>query len=370
MDSAIPTNLPNPTTPLAWLEPDLAQQVEVGHLFVTGIVGLWAWDVLMSLHEEYHMFKHNPSWVDFNYILARIMTFGVLATTMLFIIGPVDNCSIFLIIEDCLGAITIALNTLLMLHRIRAVFKGSTWIIALFTILWIANFSCLTVISATKAIHLGPTKECLENYTAITASLSYSGPPNSKSNRTIKAFFGGHGLGYVAQTLLVSGQIYYLASVTVNIATVVCVLNPKTPAAYKIMLIVANVAIQNAMACRVHRQLKLGILRRPHLGFDSPPGTFASTVATVVERRQIADDIENIIARPSAAIAKHCCCTPTMTASSRSSPMPPPQVFVTESIVDVPLRLCMMHDVANLVFPALLFVIITAGRLRNFCPSS
>ena len=55
-----------------------------------------------------------------------------------------------------------------------------------------------------------------------------------------------------------------------NIVAMVVILTPSVPPVLRAMFSIPNVALQNAMACRVFRQLKLGLIREtPTMGMGS-----------------------------------------------------------------------------------------------------
>lgn len=64
----------------------------------------------------------------------------------------------------------------------------------------------------------------------------------------------------------------FSTTVGLNIAVAISVLVPSFPPVYRAMLGVTNVALQNAMACRVFRQLKIGRIK---------DGSMAGTLPTV-----------------------------------------------------------------------------------------
>ncbi len=55
-------------------------------------------------------------------------------------------------------------------------------------------------------------------------------------------------------------MLYCRATVGMNIGTMICILVPSLSPAYHVILAVPNVALMNAMACRVFRQVRLGLL--------------------------------------------------------------------------------------------------------------
>lgn len=84
--------LPNPLTPLAWLPPEIASQVEVARYLFSAVIGVrrvpiykssadpqprkaWLWDVLMAVRDETQIVKkHRLAFPDIAYVLARWVT--------------------------------------------------------------------------------------------------------------------------------------------------------------------------------------------------------------------------------------------------------------------------------------------------------
>ncbi|KAI0791744.1 hypothetical protein C8Q75DRAFT_805350 [Abortiporus biennis] len=283
-------DVPNPSTPFAWLPADIATQVQNANLFVVAIVGAWTCNFLMSLHEEIRMLTTSERYTipDFCYLLARVTTMGYLVSSTIFVAREVEHCQTLMRIIGCFGGLAMPINSLLLFHRVRAVFHENRPVIVMFAILWLSTFSCLTVLIGTKAAHIGPTKFCIESafvssnavglvviaiydtllYFAISARLTLYDHPNMTLREWLKMFLTGRGLHKIARTLFTSGQLYYLATVAVNIVTMVMILDPKVSEVYRAMIAVLDVAVQNAMACLVYRQIKIGMIKR-----DSMPIT-------------------------------------------------------------------------------------------------
>ncbi|KAL4245208.1 hypothetical protein ABKN59_010259 [Abortiporus biennis] len=86
------TTLPNPFTPLAFLPPDIAHQVQVAQLLIMTVIGAWMWDYLMSLYEEYSMFaKHKLALSDLVYALSRIVAISYIAVLIIYVGGPIAH---------------------------------------------------------------------------------------------------------------------------------------------------------------------------------------------------------------------------------------------------------------------------------------
>ncbi|KAJ7605795.1 hypothetical protein FB45DRAFT_951962 [Roridomyces roridus] len=74
-----------------------------------------------------------------------------------------------------------------------------------------------------------------------------------------QSFIRGRGLPALSRTLLHSGQAYYLITVGVNVFSLVFGLN--LPPSLHTLFSSPNIALENAMACRVYRALRLGMIR-------------------------------------------------------------------------------------------------------------
>lgn len=73
-----------------------------------------------------------------------------------------------------------------------------------------------------------------------------------------------------------------------NIVAMVLILTPSVPPVLQAMFSIPNVALQNAMACRVFRQLKLGLIREtPTMGGSSshPTGNLSGPIRLVPTSR-------------------------------------------------------------------------------------
>lgn len=79
-----------------------------------------------------------------------------------------------------------------------------------------------------------------------------------------KSFFVAGRLPRMSRGLLQGGQLFYFVTIGFSIATATLILSTNTATVYRSMLTVPNVALENAMACRVYRAVKLGFIRNPH----------------------------------------------------------------------------------------------------------
>ncbi|KAH8079443.1 hypothetical protein BXZ70DRAFT_961006 [Cristinia sonorae] len=279
----------NPYNHLSYLTPEQATQLQVSRYIVLSILGAWCWDFVSSLWEEYTIFRKRIRLPDVGYILARLST-GVFIFSMTFLITLTwSSCQPIRILIGVAGFLAFTLNCLLFLFRIYAIFNGRRFIIGFFTFLWIAVFACtFTAPFAMPTQHVGPTKYCVSQnvwkpgaagvvagavydtlvFLAITWELSSLVPYDSSRER-MKTIVSGAGLGRISKGLLQSGQMYYLLTVGFNICTVALVFITSIPPAYSTFMILPNIALQNAMASRVYRNLKLGYISNTATTFDT-----------------------------------------------------------------------------------------------------
>ncbi|THH28445.1 hypothetical protein EUX98_g5735 [Antrodiella citrinella] len=275
--------LPNPTTPLAFLPPTLARHLEICRYVWAAALGAWLWDVATCLQEEYRMIVRSRfrKLSDVVYVLARITTGGFAMTAFCFVASPVNNCHTLAKVIGSFAALALPLNCLLFIFRVRAVFNQNRYVVGFFVVLWLAIFgSSMVAPFSVDGLHIGTTKYCIPTkvpadvsigmtisavhdtlvYLSITVRLTTFSLASTWSAR-IKMFLRGNGLGSMSKIVLQSGQLYYMATVGVNIVAATVILIPSVPPVYRAMFSPLNVILQNAMACKVYRQLKLGLIK-------------------------------------------------------------------------------------------------------------
>ncbi|CAL1702480.1 unnamed protein product [Somion occarium] len=280
MASELPP-LPNPLTPLAWLPPDIAGQLEASRYLYAATLGAWIWDVLMALPDEFRMLvTRRASLSDAAYVLARLASGAFITTSFVFQVSAVSDCHALAKAIGWCGAFGLSLNSLLFFFRVKAVFNSSKLITALFAFVWFATFACaLTAPFGVDGIHIGTTGNCVNSnvktfssaglivvavndtlvFIAISTRLMMYSLADTWVDR-FKTFFSGKGMGHMSRALLQTGQLYYLVTVGVNIVAMVVILTPSVPPVLRAMFAIPNVALQNAMACRVFRLIKLGMI--------------------------------------------------------------------------------------------------------------
>ncbi|KIJ26206.1 hypothetical protein M422DRAFT_132654, partial [Sphaerobolus stellatus SS14] len=290
--------LPNPETPLAWLDPTLASQFEVTRYLLVATCGMFAWDLLTNLRNDYKLLtRYRVGLPTVIYFISRIFTFAFIICGTIISVGAVGNCQHLLIAIGCCFAIAVTSNSLLFFFRLRAVFNADPYTIAFFSFMVLATFGGgITVPFGISGTHIGTTNRCLQNgvrafssagivistvndtlvFIAITWRLLQTTTYEDTLRARVKSFFKREGLPAFARALLESGQEYYLrvhhtdftltsfiyllfSRITVggNILTMAMIFAPASlPAIYHAMFTVPNIAIANSMACRVYRNIK------------------------------------------------------------------------------------------------------------------
>jgi len=275
--------LPNPYTPLAFLPPTLADQFQISaYVFVVGL-SAFVWDWLMSIPDEYTFLRKTKISVpNVVYFLSRFGTLAYCTTATIFQAASVADCQAFLYIIASSFVIAMPATSLLFFYRVRAVWGNSKIITAFFGVLWLGNLgtSVLVPLAVTGA-HIGTTQRCIN-----TAVRSYASTPivlnaindtliflaiscrivaftvvGETRSAQIKSFVSGNGLPRISKGLLQGGQLYYFATIGLSIVMSAMVLSPGVPPVYRAMLSVPNIALENAMACRVFRAVKLGLIK-------------------------------------------------------------------------------------------------------------
>ncbi|KAI0072256.1 hypothetical protein K474DRAFT_1605455 [Panus rudis PR-1116 ss-1] len=283
MADQAPIQLPNPLTPLAWLPPDIASQLEASRYLYSAVMGAYLWDCLTVFPDEIRMFRLRFALPDVIYILSKCATLAFVFCTFLFQgkFAPVGDCHKLAMAIGWTGGFGISLNSLLFFFRVRAVFNQTKIIIAFFALTWLATFGCaMTIPFSVDGVHIGTTKNCVNSDVKPYASagmiviavndtlvvLAISGQLMMHSlagsfTEKVRAFFSGKGMGVMSRSILHTGQQYYLATVGVNIVSMAVILAPSVPPVFRAMFAIPNFTLQNAMATRVFRMLKLGLLK-------------------------------------------------------------------------------------------------------------
>ncbi|KAF7373755.1 hypothetical protein MSAN_00587000 [Mycena sanguinolenta] len=284
----------NPSTPLAFLPPDLADQFEGLRYVFAATLGAYAWDIAVNLGNDYALlFKHRVRLPTIVYFLSRAITLAYILASFIDAVAPVENCNALALGYSICLVLTQAATALLFFLRVTAVWHPSKIAFAVFSVLWIAVLGVGIVIPLEiRGAPIGPTTQCiitnlrpvrseiavimpLINDTAIFLAINYRIlahmiVANSLLAR-LRIFFGGPGLSKLSEALLRSGQHFYLIAVAAHITLLVLLKLPHLTPMYRGMLVIPAFALINAMACLVFRRIKFGLISSD--GISIPPIT-------------------------------------------------------------------------------------------------
>ncbi|CAL1706593.1 unnamed protein product [Somion occarium] len=251
---------------------------QTANYLVASAAALWVWDVISSFPDDVQVFVGRKfTFTDVAYALARAASGGFLLASVRYSADPIG--------PGCFGTLTsmswfepsaLVFNALLFLIRVRAVFLDSRKIVAAFSLLWLATLTAYTLpfssdLTAHNCQFVGTVKPqgsvgfivVAIFDTAVFTAISYHVLKFSLAltwKERFASFLDGSGLGHVSRVLLQTGQLYYLATVGMTILNLVTFLS-SVPPSFKGGSTLFSIAIQNIMACKVFRLLRLGLLR-------------------------------------------------------------------------------------------------------------
>lgn len=206
---------------------------------------------------------------------------GYLLTATLFQTAAIANCNLVLVTIGIFFIVAMPASSFLFYMRLRAIFYHNRIVQVIFAVLWLSVLgAAATVPFALKGQHIGPTQYCVNsevqsyvsasaiasaiNDTLVLLAISYKLFKNNDTYSTWReidlSVFRGTGLNMISKTLYQGGLIYYTSTVIMNVIAMTIVLTPSAPPIYRAMVAPPNIAIQNVMACRLFRKLKLGII--------------------------------------------------------------------------------------------------------------
>jgi hypothetical protein len=217
------------------------------------------------------------------------------------IAAPVANCNA---LKNAAGAsfiVAAPFTSALFFFRVKAVYHNNTIVTTSFGLLLLSLFgiSIMYPFAYKGEEHLGTTQRCIASEFARFGSIpplitsifdtlvfiaislriaSYMILDNDTFGARIKSFLQGHGLPNLSRCLLQGGQLYYLfvtyshpykstdwyflcsATIGLNIVVVSMALAPVSMI-YRTLFVQAHIALNNAMACRAFRGIRLGLIQ-------------------------------------------------------------------------------------------------------------
>ncbi|CAL1708212.1 unnamed protein product [Somion occarium] len=182
----------------------------------------------------------------------------------------------------------------MFLLRVQGVFHESRLIVGIFSFLWLATFASFTAPFSYGATHIGASSGCTISsvrkgdsggtiavalfdtcvFIAISIRIpSYYAPASSWKER-IRSLWNTKNMGQISKNILQTGYLYYMTTVGVNIAGIFVLLAPGISPIVRSTFSVPTIVVQNLMACKVFRLLKLDLLREDRIIMSrSAPGS-------------------------------------------------------------------------------------------------
>ncbi|KAF9257387.1 hypothetical protein L218DRAFT_802026, partial [Marasmius fiardii PR-910] len=279
--------LPNPFTPLAFLDPETANSLEACRYLAVMTLGGYIWDCAINLENDYRLLCNYPiRYATVSYYLSSDISVPLILKSNFFtsfVVGNISSCPKLQIVQGTFYLISTAFTSFLFLLRVVAVWNLHKWIVATFTLLWLATVGVtITVPIGLGSSHIGTTQACLLTRVAdykessgiaaviydsavvlaityrILMNSLYEGGPSVQ----FKTFIGNGKslLPTLSRNLLRSGQLYYLVALAGNILNLLTLKLPDIPVFYKAISSFPVNAIVNCMACIVFRQIKFGLI--------------------------------------------------------------------------------------------------------------
>ncbi|KZP31789.1 hypothetical protein FIBSPDRAFT_1037342 [Athelia psychrophila] len=299
------TMLPNPYTPMAFLEPYDAEGHMLSAYVYSATTGALVWDWLMSIPDEYKMLSRGGiSRSKVVYVCSRVFSLAFCLCSTIFQSAPVSNCQSLLSAIAVLTILALNTNTFLFFIRVRAVYGNSRRVTTFFSFCYVVVFG--TSLYVPFALHARSissesyrTDYCEEwrvnpwiaaamlsnviNNTLVFFAISYRIASTSSEGwrSMLRSFFLGDGVPRVAKQLLHNGQLCYFATIALSITQIIMALTSTfyTTATIPVM------ALENAMTCRVHRGIILGLI-----GNSEHQTTTTFALSTVAWRTAERDD--------------------------------------------------------------------------------
>ncbi|KAJ7649157.1 hypothetical protein B0H17DRAFT_958693 [Mycena rosella] len=272
--------MPEEPIGLSFLPPELAKQLQIAAYICVGTVAVSVWDILNNVTVEYRLFTSTKfGFPAVAYLLARLtsLEYQVHSSRAY----PLGRCGVAHRVIESFYPVALSSTCLLFFFRVRAVYARSRIVTAIFGVLWLAVLgTAMTIPFGGDAIPIGPTPYCLISATvapyagacatmasvydtAIFIAISYRLVTNTYPVHThkelLKALLSGAYLPSFSKSLFVDGQVYYMISVISMVVTLVVYANVSP--VYPGFLALPNLMLTSAMACRVYRNTKLGLLR-------------------------------------------------------------------------------------------------------------
>ncbi|KAJ6613057.1 hypothetical protein B0H10DRAFT_1951732, partial [Mycena sp. CBHHK59/15] len=194
------SELPNPLTPMAFLPPDIAYQVQITVYVFVGTLGAYLWDILSNIQSDYKLFTGRISFATVTYFFCRTFTLLYILGSAIFPIQQLLNGCYFLAVPS--NCLLFSSGVLGSAATVPGAVKATT----------IGPTSYCTVSSAKSYIGISGIMPLVHDTTVFFAiSLRLFGNTHTSCGlkHDIKTFVTGEYLPHFSRALLKDGQLYY-----------------------------------------------------------------------------------------------------------------------------------------------------------------
>ncbi|KZP26801.1 hypothetical protein FIBSPDRAFT_667096, partial [Athelia psychrophila] len=188
-------------------------------------------------------------------------------------VAPMKKCEGLVGFLGTCAAVSVSCTSLLFLLRIRAVYLKSRFIMILFGTLWLVTVALnilqtasmhgdiipgteICTVLSTKYFMLPSTSTFVNDtliFLAITFRLSSNAMTDASWRSRFLSIVTGKGMYRLSRSLLLSGQIYYLAVIVFFFANLAVMVSPLIPTSEHFIMTTVFAGFTNMMACRVFR---------------------------------------------------------------------------------------------------------------------
>jgi len=274
--------------PLAILPIQIAPTVVNLRYIATATLCAWVWDLITGIHGDVRIFSEfGLTLSSSSYLMSKVLTAAHVVCQLLITAAPVGDCHMFARTVTCTAVFGVAFSGLLFFFRVKAVFNHSRGIVNAFFVLWlIQGLGGFVHLISDDAIAIGPTMYCvatsLKTYDCVSVVLTVVFDTTvfvatstqllmyrltKTQSSAFKAFFTRPVVGHISRVLLQSGQLYFLASVFVDVLMLAATLNQTWPPVLRAMLTLPVAPLRNILACKAYRAVLLGLLKMPSAAF-------------------------------------------------------------------------------------------------------
>ncbi|KAF9560828.1 hypothetical protein CPC08DRAFT_462642 [Agrocybe pediades] len=266
------------SSPLVYLPPELAHQVNVALYIHIGSTTLLIWDVLNNLRNDYRILSYyKAGFQTIVYFITRITLLVYALGRTVLLTAPMQDCGKLQMVLSGFLAVFVSGTMLSFYLRVYALYPDNRRVKILYGVWWFAvvGMSGTFALSFT-AEHLGPTDYCIEGvkghflgptailllvsdsftYVAVTYRL-YNLFLDSESNtqERLRLVVFGASLPIFWKVVLLDSQLYFMVNLFTKVLLVFTVHLWTAPRS--VMFFICHLVLANILSGRIFRTIKM-----------------------------------------------------------------------------------------------------------------